>query len=315
MFGLLNNIKGCKITKIYGVIYENSKFVPDFKLKLMQIFTSNSSLNNYLAQFRAKNCTIGFVPTMGALHDGHLSLMQNSILENTLTVVSIFVNPTQFNNPEDLKKYPRNLDADVKKIEKLSNNILIYAPTVADIYGDKVSSQKFKFGGLEHQMEGKFRQGHFDGVGTVVKALFEIVKPNKAYFGEKDFQQLQIIKKLVSLKKFPIEIVECPIYREKNGLAMSSRNERLSKSERDSAAIIFETLHKVKHVFSKKNISFLKEMVKNTFDSQPEIELEYFEIANVKNLKSVQRRNKNQKYRAFIAVMINGIRLIDTISL
>jgi pantoate--beta-alanine ligase len=315
VFGLLNNIKGCKITKIYGVIYENSKFVPDFKLKLMQIFTSNSSLNNYLAQFRAKNCTIGFVPTMGALHDGHLSLMQNSILENTLTVVSIFVNPTQFNNPEDLKKYPRNLDADVKKIEKLSNNILIYAPTVADIYGDKVSSQKFKFGGLEHQMEGKFRPGHFDGVGTVVKALFEIVKPNKAYFGEKDFQQLQIIKKLVALKNFPIEIVECPIYREKNGLAMSSRNERLSKSERDSATIIFETLHKVKHVFSKKNISFLKEMVKNTFDAQPEIELEYFEIANVKNLKSVQRRNKNQEYRAFIAVMINGIRLIDTISL
>jgi pantoate--beta-alanine ligase len=315
VFGLLNNIKGCKITKIYGVIYENSKFVPDFKLKLMQIFTSNSSLNNYLAQFRAKNCTIGFVPTMGTLHDGHLSLMQNSILENTLTIVSIFVNPTQFNNPEDLKKYPRNLDADVKKIEKLSNNILIYAPTVADIYGDKVSSQKFKFGGLEHQMEGKFRPGHFDGVGTVVKALFEIVKPNKAYFGEKDFQQLQIIKKLVALKNFPIEIVECPIYREKNGLAMSSRNERLSKSERDSAAIIFETLHKVKHFFSKKNISFTKEMVKNTFDAQPEMELEYFEIANVKNLKSVQRRNKNQEYRAFIAVMINGIRLIDTISL
>lgn len=281
----------------------------------MQVFTSNSSLNNYLAQFRAKNCTIGFVPTMGALHDGHLSLMQNSILENTLTVVSIFVNPTQFNNPEDLKKYPRNLDADVKKIKSLSNNLLVYAPTVTDIYGYNVSSQKFKFGGLEHQMEGKFRPGHFDGVGTVVKALFEIVKPEKAYFGEKDFQQLQIIKKLVALKNLPIEIVECPIFREKNGLAMSSRNERLSKSERESAAIIFQTLHQVKEYFPSKSLAFSKEMVKNTFDSQSEIELEYFEIANVKNLKSVQRRNKNQEYRAFIAVVVNGIRLIDTISL
>ncbi|MFT7350976.1 MAG: pantoate--beta-alanine ligase [Flavobacterium sp.] len=281
----------------------------------MQVFTSNSSLNNYLAHFRAKNCTIGFVPTMGALHDGHLSLMQNSILENTFTVVSIFVNPTQFNNPEDLKKYPRNLDADLEKIEGLSNKFLVYAPTVTDIYGDKVSSQNFKFGGLEHQMEGKFRPGHFDGVGTVVKALFEIVKPNKAYFGEKDFQQLQIIKKLVALKNLPIEIVECPIFREQNGLAMSSRNERLSKSERESAAIIFQTLHQVKEYFTSKSVAFLKEMVKNTFDSQPEIELEYFEIANVKNLKSVQRKNKNQEYRAFIAVVVNGIRLIDTISL
>lgn len=315
MISLVNKIKGCKITKIYGVIYENSKFVPDFKLMLMQVFTSNNSLNNYLAQFTAKNTTIGFVPTMGALHDGHLSLMQNSILENTITIVSIFVNPTQFNNPEDLKKYPRNLDADVKKIERLSDQILIYAPTVEDIYGEKVSSKKFKFGGLEYQMEGKFRPGHFDGVGTVVKALFEIVKPNKAYFGEKDFQQLQIIKKLVALKNLSVEIVECPIFREENGLAMSSRNQRLSKSERESAAIIFQTLRQVKHYFPIKSVFFIKEMVLNIFDSQFDMELEYFEIANSKNLKSIQRKNKNQEYRAFIAVVVNGIRLIDTISL
>jgi pantoate--beta-alanine ligase len=281
----------------------------------MQVFTSNSSLNNYLDQFRNQKVTIGFVPTMGALHEGHLSLMQNSMLQNTLTVVSIFVNPTQFNNPEDLKKYPRNLDADVKKIEGLSNNIIIYAPTVEDIYGENVNSQNFTFGGLEHQMEGKFRPGHFDGVGTVVKALFEIVKPNKAYFGEKDFQQLQIIKKLVALKNLPVEIIECPIFREQNGLAMSSRNERLSVSERESAAIIFQTLHQVKEYFPIKSAAFLKEMVANIFKNQIGMELEYFEIANAKNLKSIQRKNKNQDYRAFIAVMVNGIRLIDTISL
>jgi pantoate--beta-alanine ligase len=179
---------------------------------------------------------------MGALHSGHLSLLQESILNNTHTVISIFVNPTQFNNKEDLEKYPRTLDHDVEKIKTISESIIVYAPTVDDIYEGHTVSQQFNFDGLENQMEGQFRPGHYDGVGTVVKRLFEIVKPTHAYFGEKDFQQLQIVKKLVQKLKMPINIVGCPIHRESNGLAMSSRNERLSESEKNEATIIYKTL-------------------------------------------------------------------------
>ena len=158
---------------------------------------------------------------MGALHQGHLSLLHNAMQQNDIVVVSIFVNPTQFNNPEDLKKYPRTFEADLEKIKSISEDIIVYAPTVEDIYMGKTVSENFNFDGLENQMEGKFRAGHFDGVGTIVKQLFEIIKPTNAYFGEKDFQQLQIVKKLVSKYDIPVTIIGCPIYREKNGLAMS----------------------------------------------------------------------------------------------
>ena len=281
----------------------------------MLIFDRQVALIEHLKQISDSKTTIGFVPTMGALHEGHLSLVENSLNENSITIVSIFVNPTQFNNPEDLEKYPRTLDSDIQKLKSVSDSILIYAPNVDDIYEGKTVSNHFNFDGLENQMEGKFRPGHFDGVGTIVKRLFEIVKPTNAYFGEKDFQQLQIIKKLVEKENLPINIVGCPIFREKNGLAMSSRNERLSPNERESAAIIYKTLLEVKSKFNSESISEIKSWVGHVFEKQINFKLDYFEIADEASLLPCEEKIETKKYRAFIAVFVNNIRLIDTISL
>ena len=281
----------------------------------MLIFDNKESLTNFLRPLQSQNKTTGFVPTMGALHDGHLSLIKNSLDKNHITVVSIFVNPTQFNNVEDLEKYPRTLEADVKKIKQISAQVLVYAPTVSDIYQENTSSSSFAFDGLENQMEGKHRPGHFDGVGTIVKKLFEIVNPTNAYFGEKDFQQLQIVKKLVEKEKMNVEIVGCPIFREANGLAMSSRNERLSKSAREQSSFIYKTLQAVQADFEKKSLTELNEFVKNAFSEHPEFSLEYFEIAEESTLLPALEKDKTKKYRAFIAIFIENIRLIDNISL
>lgn len=281
----------------------------------MQIFNNKVDLNLYLSNVNAQKDTVGFVPTMGALHAGHLSLLKKSIENNTFTVISIFVNPTQFNNAEDLDKYPRTLESDVEKIKTISDKILLYAPSISDIYEQELQSETFDFGGIEHQMEGKFRPGHFDGVGTVVKKLFEIVNPNRAYFGEKDFQQLQIVKKLVEIENLPVTIVGCEIYREQNGLAMSSRNERLSKEERATAAMLYKTLKEAKELFATHTPSEVKEFVSTVFENHPLITLEYFEIANETTLVASETKTEGISYRAFLAVFINNIRLIDTISL
>jgi pantoate--beta-alanine ligase len=281
----------------------------------MLIFETQLALIEHLKENTDSNSTLGFVPTMGALHQGHLSLVELSLANNDLTVVSIFVNPTQFNNPEDLEKYPRNLESDVATIQTISEDVIIYAPSVNDIYEGNTTSKSFYFDGLENQMEGKFRPGHFDGVGTIVKRLFEIVKPTNAYFGEKDFQQLQIIKKLVEKENFQITIVGCPIFREENGLAMSSRNERLSPNERNSAAIIFKTLQEVKQKYPYQSLSEIALWVNQVFENQPDFKLDYFEFANEATLQTCENKNQDQKCRAFIAVFVNNIRLIDTISL
>jgi len=281
----------------------------------MLIFNNKVELTQHLQRISTANSRIGFVPTMGALHMGHLSLLEISINNNNHTVISIFVNPTQFNNPEDLEKYPRTLEKDIEKIKSISSEIIVYAPSVDDIYEGNTTSQQFDFDGLEHQMEGKFRAGHFDGVGTVVKRLFEIVKPNNAYFGEKDFQQLQIIKKLVEKEKLTVTIIECPIYRESNGLAMSSRNERLTQEEREKASVIYKILNEAKALFSTENCQSVREFVSKEFEKIPNFELEYFEIADEETLISCISKESHKNYRAFIAVFVNKIRLIDTISL
>jgi len=281
----------------------------------MHIFNKKADLTSYLKDKGLIKSTIGFVPTMGALHDGHLSLLKKSVENNTTTVISIFVNPTQFNNADDLEKYPRTLENDVEKVKSVSDKILVYAPSVDDIYEGNTKSEQYSFDGLEHQMEGKFRPGHFDGVGTVVKRLFEIVQPTNAYFGEKDFQQLQIVKKLVEKEKLTVTVIGCPIYRESNGLAMSSRNERLSEKEKSEAAIIYKTINEAKKQFGTKSAKSVSEFVAKTFQNHPVFELEYFEIADEATLLPCIRKNKNKKYRAFIAVFVNKIRLIDTISL
>ena len=280
----------------------------------MNVFNNKVDLNHFINTNSSLNSTIGFVPTMGALHAGHLSLLKKSTENNSLTVISIFVNPTQFNNQEDLAKYPRTLDNDVEKIKSVSNKIIVYAPTVDDIYEGNTKSNHYDFDGLEHQMEGKFRPGHFDGVGTVVKRLFEIVNPTNAYFGEKDFQQLQIVKKLVEKEHLPVNIIGCPIFREPNGLAMSSRNERLTREEKEKASIIFKTISEAKKLFGTKSAKEVSEFVSKTFKNNQTFELEYFEIANEVTLLPCVRKSKDKKYRGFIAVFVNNIRLIDTIS-
>lgn len=281
----------------------------------MRVFQTQKELQTELNKAENLSKKTGFVPTMGALHQGHLSLLEQSLAENEITVLSIFVNPTQFNNADDLKKYPRTLEKDVELVKNLDENILIYAPSVSDIYEGNTISTSFNYDGLENQMEGKHRPGHFDGVGTIVKKLFEIIKPTNAYFGEKDFQQLQIVKKLVAKYKIPVNIIGCEIFREKSGLAMSSRNERLSESAKNESKLIFQILTKAKEKFSSNSANEVVAFVENEFKKHPNFTLEYFEIAAEDTLLTCKRKVKNKKYRGFIAVFIENIRLIDNISL
>jgi len=280
----------------------------------MDVHSNSQSLSVALLPFR-KQKRIGLVPTMGALHQGHLALVQQALNENDVVIVSIFVNPTQFDNSEDLKKYPRTLNADVDLLSKLKGHVIIFTPKASDLYNGPVVSKKYNFGNLENEMEGKHRKGHFDGVGTVVNLLFNAVVPDSAYFGEKDFQQLQIIKKLVEIEKHSITIVGCPIVREKSGLAMSSRNKRLSPSQFEAAALIYKTLSEVKQKFSDMSISELNKLVENRFSKNSFLKPEYFEIANTKTLKTVHRKHQKNSYRAFIAVFAGDVRLIDNMAL
>lgn len=279
------------------------------------IFKKQALLQQEIKKNIKPHQSVGFVPTMGALHEGHLSLVQKAMDENDLVVVSIFVNPTQFDNAVDLKKYPRTLKEDEKLLQTIKGTIFIYAPNPADLYGENVTSKHYNFGGLENQMEGKFRTGHFDGVGTVVNLLLRAVMPNKAYFGEKDFQQLQIVRKLVAIEKLPVEIVGCSILREAHGLAMSSRNKRLSTQQFEEAVVIFNTLKMVREKFDDTSISELHVLAAKQFENHPFLELEYFEIANSSHLRTAQRKRKGSSYRAFIAAFAGEVRLIDNIAL
>ncbi|MBQ4819987.1 pantoate--beta-alanine ligase [Aquimarina sp. MMG016] len=281
----------------------------------MQVYEKRRDIENHVAVLQRENKTIGFVPTMGALHNGHLALVRRALQENDYVVVSIFVNPTQFNNADDLVKYPRTIEADVTLLEGLSSEIIVFVPTPTEVYGEKMISTKYDFDGLEHEMEGKFRPGHFDGVGTVLNKLFTIVSPNNAYFGEKDFQQLQIVKKLVEIEKMSVKIIGCPIYREETGLALSSRNKRLTEQQLEESPLIYKVLKQVKNDFGIKSANKLGEWVSEQFKDNKELKLEYFEIAKVSNLKSIKRKQKDLKYRAFIAVFAGEIRLIDNIAL
>ncbi|MFK7747945.1 MAG: pantoate--beta-alanine ligase [Kordia sp.] len=281
----------------------------------MNIFYTQNTLKTFIETQKNEGKKIGFVPTMGALHKGHLSLVRNAMTDNDIVCVSVFVNPTQFDNATDLEKYPRTLDTDVALLKTLGKNIFVYAPSVEDIYNSDIISENFSFDGLEFEMEGKFRTGHFDGVGTIVKRLFEIVTPNNAYFGEKDFQQLMIIKKLASKYKIPVKVIGCKIFREASGLAMSSRNERLSTEARTESAFIYKTLLEAQKKFGTKSAKQVKEWVQNQFSKHPLLTLEYVEIANIKNLKTVKRKSKKETYRIFIAAFIENIRLIDNLAL
>jgi len=281
----------------------------------MNVFYHQEKLKNHLKTTIENKKSIGFVPTMGALHNGHISLLKKSLSQNNITIISIFVNPTQFNNLEDLQKYPRTLQDDLDKIKSLNPHIIVYAPNVEDIYGKNIKVEHFDYDGLENIMEGKQRPGHFDGVGTIVKRLFEIINPSRAYFGEKDYQQVLIVKKMVEKHKIPTTILMCPILREKNGLAMSSRNQRLTAEQREKASLIYQTLRKVKELFLTDSLQKIHTFVQETFQSEATLELEYFSITESQTLVEVIEKSPDQKYRAFIAVFLGNVRLIDTIAL
>ena len=259
------------------------------------------------------NRSWGLVPTMGSLHQGHLKLIQKAHAENAMTFVSIFVNPTQFNSKNDLENYPSTINADVEKIHAIDPNICVFIPSVETIYPDGAKARKYTLQGLDKPMEGMYRPGHFDGVSTVVKRLFTLLQPDVAYFGQKDFQQLQIVSLLA--KPLGIEIRSLPTVREANGLAMSSRNSRLSDEGREKAKMIYATLQMVKSNFSSLTIDVLKKMVIQKLSQTPQIKLEYFEIVAEHNLNIVQTKSKGVSYRAFVAVVVEGTRLIDNISL
>ena len=281
---------------------------------MIKILKNKQELSDYILKIKENGQKIGFAPTMGALHEGHLSLYEKARKENDIVISSIFVNPTQFNNPKDLEKYPRTIEKDIELLQQTQNVDAVYIPQIEDIYSNSLERKNYDFEGLENEMEGKFSPGHFDGVGTVVEELFRQVQPNNAYFGEKDFQQLMIIKKLVEKLSLPINIIGMPIYREKNGLAMSSRNMRLTPKQRKSAKIIFETLVKVKDLFHQQTLDETCQFVENTFKNS-DFELEYFIIANEKTLREISEIKSGETYRAFIVVIIDGVRLIDNIQL
>ena len=281
----------------------------------MQVYQNTKELRKVLEEHRLKKKSIGLVPTMGALHEGHLSLVKKALADTNTVVVSIFVNPTQFDNKEDLEKYPSNLENDFKLLNSLSKDLFIFTPSKSEIYNGNVISKSFNFNGLDKVMEGAFRTGHFDGVATIVELLFKAVQPDRAYFGEKDFQQLQIIKKMTEQSHLNLKIVACPIEREASGLARSSRNERLSESTRQAGGFIYQTLTSAKTKFGTENAIYIKEWVSAQFNENETFELEYFEIADTETLTPTSTIQNHKRYRAFIAVFAEGIRLIDYIAL
>ncbi|KQT25853.1 pantoate--beta-alanine ligase [Chryseobacterium sp. Leaf405] len=281
----------------------------------MEVLKSKKILQDFIERQKEMGKKIGFAPTMGALHNGHLSLYEQARKENDLVISSIFVNPTQFNNPEDLEKYPRDINRDILILKNSGLVDAVYIPEVVDIYPEKAESKHYDFDGLENEMEGKSRPGHFDGVGTVVEELFVQVKPDNAYFGEKDFQQLAIIKKLAKKNKIPVKIHGVPIYRAENGLALSSRNQRLHEDRKDASKIIFETLKKVNEWFHTITIQEIKDRVQDVFDDQQGMKLEYFLIADEETLKETDFFYKGRSFRAFIVVIVDGVRLIDNMHL
>jgi pantoate--beta-alanine ligase len=275
----------------------------------MEVFTLKSQYNDWRSKTADK--TIGFVPTMGALHNGHIQLVKDSCLNNDLTVVSIFVNPTQFNQQGDLTNYPRTLQKDLLLLEDSGCDAVI-VPSVEEIYPSGLENFiNIDLGYLDTVMEGAYRPGHFKGVIMVVDLLFKLVKPHKAYFGEKDYQQLLVIKKLKETQNYSIQIVSCPIFREKDGLAYSSRNLLLSKENRAKAKIVPNVLLHSIEMFKKLTIEDLKKWVEVTVNSVSGVSLDYFEVVNQNTLKPISSQIVEEEIRFFIAVKIGGIRLID----
>lgn len=279
----------------------------------MKVVTTKKELISFINDFRKKGKTIGLVPTMGALHEGHLSLVRECKKNTDITVVSIFVNPTQFNDPEDLKRYPRTPEQDISLLNTVDCD-LVFLPTVEEIYPEK-DIRKFNFGYLENIMEGARRPGHFNGVGQVVSRLFDIVTPDKAFFGMKDFQQIAIIKNMVQQLNYKIDIVSCPIIREASGLALSSRNMLLDEEHKKNAPHIYATLKKARNLVAQMSVDDLKKWITDQIDSNPYLKTEYVEIVDNTTLQIIQNWNEKNDKVVCVAVHAGKIRLIDNIVL
>ena len=277
----------------------------------MKIIHTISELKVHLDEYKSEGQKIGLVPTMGALHDGHLRLVERCVQENQVCVVSIFVNPTQFNDKNDLNTYPRTPEQDTDLLRRAGCKY-VFMPSIEEMY-PKPDHRTFDFGSLATVMEGRFRPGHFNGVAQIVSKLFDAVMPDRAYFGEKDFQQLAIIRKMTKDLHYPIEIVPCPIVREKDGLAMSSRNRRLSSDEREKATIIAELLSKSTTFVSEKSIRKTISFVCDGLASDPTFRLEYFEIVDGDTLQPVENWEDSSHLVGCIAVFCGPVRLIDNI--
>jgi pantoate--beta-alanine ligase len=278
----------------------------------MRVFTTRNEITRTLSGLRSEGQSIGLVPTMGALHDGHGSLVKRCILENDICVVTIFVNPTQFNDPSDLEKYPRTPEKDLALLEELGAEV-IFMPEVGEMYPEE-DRRVFDLGGLDKLMEGKQRPGHFNGVAQIVSKLFETIPAHRAYFGQKDFQQLTIIRRLTEIMGLDLDIVSCPIIREENGLAMSSRNARLTPEHRKEAPFIYQVLAQAAAMVPEKAPSEIRTWVENQFSSREVFHLEYFEIVDDKALQPVHSWDPDINQVGCIAVMLGGIRLIDNMN-
>ena len=322
------------LDSLYINFYDKSKYNFTF---ILEIFSSIAETKKYLNSLKKQGKTIGFVPTMGALHRGHTSLLDRAKRENDIAVASIFVNPLQFNDKKDLEKYPRTFESDTEKLKSVHCDVL-FAPSTEEMYPSlesnsdspippfpdsaKETEKRRKgekmivpLGHLDLIMEGTHRPGHFQGMCVVVKKLFDIIEPTKAYFGEKDFQQLAIIRHMVKVLNIPVEIIPCPTVREADGLAMSSRNALLNTDERKNAAHIYKTLSETKEKLKNTSVADLKVWVKEQINANPFLELEYFEIVNAETLQPVTNRSTPAALRACIAVRAGNVRLIDNISI
>ena len=276
----------------------------------MLIFKTKSDLSSYLSSLT--DSLIGFVPTMGALHNGHLALLRQAKKQSSVVVCSIFVNPTQFDSKEDFNRYPDTLSDDITKLGKINCDVL-YVPAVADLYAIDEKAKHFNFNGLDNVMEGKFRKGHFDGVATIIEKFFNIISPHKAYFGQKDLQQLLVVKSLTKQLNLPIEIVSVPTIREENGLAMSSRNKLLNAKQKLVASMLYESLAFCKANKDTLKIRELKTHLEKQFSEQLEVDLEYLEFVDANNLHPITVFKENDNNAVCIGAYVGGVRLIDNI--
>ncbi len=292
-------------------IYNNS--FTRFNALKMQVFHKVSELSVFQQELQKKGHSLGFVATMGALHEGHLTLLRRANQENEASIVSIFVNPTQFNNPEDLEKYPRRTDEDLALLEA-EGATAVFMPSVEEMYGENVQSEDIDLIGLDKGMEGEFRPGHFDGVATVVKRLFEMIKPQKAYFGNKDFQQVLVVQHVAKVFQLPVEVIGCDTARYSSGLAMSSRNFRLSPQGMEEAAIIYREMSWAAKNYQDYNPSGLRAAIRQHFAAS-NLELEYIEFADARSMRIVEDWSQHQEVRTFIAAFCEGVRLIDNTKL